>query len=692
MTKKIYKFLLLITFTILLTNSCKMLFEVPIDAETAFNGAQYTVAADLYKEEFEGEQDLLAKARLAERIGDCYKYANQTAQAAEWYQQASGYSDNPFLLYKYGLMLKATEDYKNAIQVFKEFAFSSPADRALARKQIIACENAIEWQKEDSTIKVFNLQDINTNASEYAPIIYKENGLVFTSDRTDANGDKTYGWTGRDFSDLFVSYNKKNEARWLTPQAFGDSLNTAYNEGTVTFTADFKGVYFSHCGSADSDQDEYCKVYYSEEKGVGQWTIPERVFLFEEDSINIIQCHLTPDGKYLYFAADASDSFGDKDLYVAKKTIDGWGTPRNLGPEINTNGKEGSPFIHTDGRLYFASDGHLGMGGLDVFSAEKDGKNWKNVKNLKTPINSPADDFGLIYAPTIQPELIDSIEAIGYFASTRSGGKGNDDIYYFYDEIPKEPEEVIVEVDTPKQNIEVIPEIVIQEYLLKGNVKEQLYEIEGNSKSKKLNKVAIPNAIVEVLGLSFESKIAERIVANAQGNFELLLEPNMEYKITASSSGYFTKSITVNTKVTPSSNPEIIIANLVLDKIVQQQEIVIDNIYYDLNKANIREDAKPVLDELSILLKDNPALIIEFGSHTDSRGTARYNQQLSQERAESVVNYLTSRGIDRRRLQAKGYGESQLVNNCADGVNCTEEEHQQNRRTTFKVVGENFRG
>lgn len=691
MNKIISKYISLFFFLSILVSSCKVLFETPMDANTAYNSAQYAVAAQLYEEEFNEAKELLTRSRLAEKIADCYKYANNTNLAAEWYQKASEYTDNPMLNYKYGLMLKANEQYKEAIQIFKEFAFSSPADRATARKQIIACENAIEWQKEDFNIKMFNLQDINSSASDYAPAIYKEKGLVFTSDRSDALGEETYGWTGRDFSDLFISY-RKDDTRWLSPKLFGDSLNTPFNEGTLTFSPDYKTVYFSHCGVVDADKDEYCKVYYSKEKATGQWTTPERIYFFDSDSVNVVQCKLSPDGKQLYFAADAPDGFGDKDIYVAKLTKEGWGAPVNLGPEVNTSGKEGYPFIHTDGRLYFASDGHLGMGGLDVFSAEKDGRKWGNIKNLKTPINSPADDFGLIYLSQIEPALIDSIESIGYISSTRKGGKGSDDIYYFYEEIPKELPPLVVEVDTPKVVVEVEPPKSVQEYILQGQIVEQLYEIEGNPKSRKTGQIPLRSAIVEVLGLSFESRIAERIVTDDEGRFELKLEPETDYKITGSSTGFFAKSSTISTKREPENNPEIISVIIALDKIVKQQEIVIDNIYYDLDKADIREDAKPVLDELAVLLKDNPALIIEFGAHTDSRGTDRYNMDLSQRRAESVKNYLITRGIDSRRLRARGYGETLLVNECDDGVNCSEEQHQQNRRTTFKVIGDDFRG
>jgi len=661
------------------------LFQAPIDADTAYRSAQYTRAAELYEEEYKMADDLVEKGRVAERIADCYRLSNKTAKAETWYAKALDFSTNLKIYYKYGLMQKTNEKYEEAIATFKDFAFNNPLDRAEAKKQIRACQLAIEWAEEVSNIEIVNLIDLNSPAADYAPVLYnlkgEQNALVFTSDRADASGDKTYGWTGRDFSDLFISRMEENK-RWSSPQLFSDSLSTNYNEGTVTFTPDYTGVYFSRCGS-NSIGDDFCKLFYSRKNVDGNWSEAERLILFDSDSINLSQPYLSPDGMDLYFTADAEDSYGDKDLYVCKRQSDGWGEPRNLGPEINTKDKEGYPYIHTDGRLYFASNGHMGMGGLDLFMAERIGKGWGNVTNLKAPINSPADDFALIFHEYLDPSLIDSIEAIGYFSSTRKGGRGDDDIYQLLHLIPQEEPidtPVIAEVDSSK----IIPKIFIEGEVFAKTINE-------DSGEESLSK--LPYAIVEILGLNADSYLAERIVSDKNGYFKLEVEPKSEYKITASSNGYFTTSIVQKTpSVDKLEMDKTITVRLELDRIIAQKEVVVDNIYYDLDKADIREDARPILDEVALLLKDNPNLYIEFGSHTDSRGQNRYNLDLSQRRAQSVVDYLVSRGIDNRRLTPRGYGETQLVNGCADGVNCAEEQHQENRRTTFKVIGTNFRG
>ncbi len=680
--------LLLLCGLLIFASSCRAWFEVQ-DAATAYDSKEYFVAAKLYKLDYEKEKDDVEKAVLAERIGDCYRNANKTEEAETWYEKAIPFATNTEIVYKYGQMLKSNEKYDNAIQVFKEYSFSNPVERAKAKKQINSCILADKWQKEKSDFVVEAMPDLNSAYSDYAPVWLKESGLIFTSARETAKGEKLYGWTGEKHSDLFFAERQANN-RFAPPISFSDTLNSVYNEGTLTFTPDFKSIYFTRCGSDDLI-DNYCNLYYSTQNANGNWSKAERVPLFESDSINVGQPFLSPDGKILYFSADAPDSYGDKDIYMVKQSRDGWSYPKNLGPKINTNGYEGFPYIHTDGKLYFSSNGHSGMGGLDIFVAEPEGKKWGNVQNLQYPINSSADDFSLIFQPYILPEEMDKIKEKGYLSSTRKGGKGNDDIYQFVLTIPQEPEIVvdsstIVSKDTIKKSI--------PKYVLEVEILENLYEDPDNPNSKNVGTFPLKNAIAEVLGLSFESTLSERLITNNKGKCSIELEENTEYKVTASNNAYLTQSKLIETKGNTAANTQtqIIRLQFILEKIYRQQEIVIDNIYYDLDKADIRKDAEPVLNQVAELLKENPNIVVEFGSHTDSRGSDRYNLNLSQERAESVVNYLISQKINPNRLVPKGYGESNLVNDCVDGVQCSEEEHQQNRRTTFKVLSDDFRG
>ncbi|OWY19720.1 flagellar motor protein MotB [Sphingobacteriales bacterium UPWRP_1] len=685
MYKTLPYFPLLCVFFLFLTPSCRLLFEPRIDAATAFENKQYITASQLLIDNYNAEKNVLKQSELAYKIGECFRMANRTKDAETWYKKALDYSQDQSLLFKYALMLKSNGRYNEAMQIFKEYTLNNPSDRARGSRELQACRQALEWQKVPTGHKIFPVNSLNSPASDFAPVIYQDKLLVFTSARSSATGDKLYGWTGEKHSDLFVA-ERKSGFEFNTPRLFGDSINTAYNEGTAAFSPDYKEVFFTACGSPNKS-DDYCKIYASHKNEQGKWTLPEMIPLFDVDTINVGQPFLTPDGMELYFSADNPNGFGDKDLYRVTKGKDGfWSDPENLGPEINTEYYEGFPYIGPDGKLYFASSGHSGMGGLDIFSATRQGKKWGSPKNLRYPVNSAADDFALAFEPYVKPELLDSIEATGFFSSSRPGGMGNDDIYAFVLETPK-----IAPPDTPAiTSVSTKPKDII--YMLNGLVVQNTFKTADDPNSGIAGKLAVPDAIAEVLGLSVDSRISERLITNSAGKFTLELEPNTDYKITAFKNGYFKQSAEVSTKNlnTQGKDTVFVYAELLIEKIYRQKEIVLENIYYDLDKYDIRPDAQPTLNKLAQLLKENPSIKIQLGSHTDSRGSDRYNETLSQNRAQAAVNYLVSLGIDLRRLLAKGYGETRLVNECSNGVPCTEEQHQQNRRTTFQVISENF--
>lgn len=662
--------------------SCKSLEDlfVQVDAATAFQNKEYTVAADLLQDEYEQQGNELEKSKIAFRIAECYRLSNKTVPAEQWYKNALQFYSEPEAYYKYGLMQKANGKYREAVKTFTEYARSNPIDRANAKRQMRSCQMAEEWMDEPLDYKIFPLVGINSPASDYAPVLFGDDKLIFTSSRSDAAGEGIYGWTGEKHSDFFQA-TKSGMGEFSNAISFSDSLNTNVNEGTITFSSDLKEAYFTRCGNDVDDGDDYCGIFYSQFSD-GNWSLPEQVILFESDSINVGQPFLSPDGKNLFFSADAPGGIGDKDIYVSEMELLGWGAPKNLGPRVNTIDYEGFPYMHSDGKLYFASNGHLGMGGLDVFSASFTKGRWDKVENLQYPINSPADDLGIIFQPSIPPALIDSVEAIGYITSSRKGGAGNDDIFQFVLTYPQEEEE--------PEPVEEEPRLVI---LLEGIVKGKEYADPNNSKSEVIGTSPIEEAVVEVLGLNLESVIAERLITDEKGQFSLELEQSSEYKVSGSKVDFFSDYKNVKTLRVDENMKDTLRVNveLVLNRIFKQQEITLDNIYYDLDSFAIRDDAKPVLNELSALLAENPSIQIELGSHTDSRGQDKYNQELSQNRAQAVVTYLARTGIDGRRMVAKGYGETALVNGCADGVECEEFEHQQNRRTTFKVLSDTFR-
>lgn len=683
MPRQIVLILICFVFCCTACTSLDKLF-VEVDPNIMFENKEYASAAKLFEEQYEDVGNLVDQAKLAFKIGECHRLANNTFRAQEWYQKALNYYSEPELFYKFGLMQKTNEQYEEAMRTFKEYARSNPIDRANATRQIRSCQMAIDWKKEPTDFKIFNLADINSPASDYGPVLMG-NSLVFSSARSGATGEEIYGWTGEKHSDLFVA-DMVGRSSFENVRSFSDLLNTPYNEGTLSFNAEMSEVYFTRCGSPSEDEeagDDYCGLYFAtKDAGSGDWSEPELLDLFEADSINVGQPNVSPDGKFLFFSADAPGGLGDKDIYVSTKKLLGWSYPKNLGPGVNTSKYDGFPYLHTDGKLYFASDGHMGMGGLDVFSAVIENSRWGKVENLKYPINSAADDLGIVFQTSIAPELVDSIEAIGYVTSSRKGGQGNDDIYKLVLGIPQEepePEPVIVEKE---------PQPLI---LLVGTVSGKEYENPNDPKSAYLGNARLADAVVEILGLNAESTFIERIVADGQGNFEIEIEPNSELKVSGSKVEYFSASKNVRTFEANAKDTTIINVDLVLDRIFKQQEIVMDNIYYDLDSFEIRDDAKPVLDKLALLLQDNPNIQIELGAHTDSRGQDRYNQELSAKRAASVVRYVAKRGVDPQRMRSRGYGESALVNDCVDGANCSEEEHQINRRTTFKVISDSFR-
>lgn len=671
-----------------------------VDADTAYASKQYAVAAELLKEEHSKESNPIKKSEIAYKIAECYNYSNTPQKAAQWYKTAMEYAQDPIVTLKYGLMQKHSEDYEAAIETFKLYSLDNPLDKRRATKEINACRKAMEWTAEPSRLSLKEPSGLNSTYSDFSPVFYENQSLVFSSSRTDATGEEKYGWTGQDFFDLFIADGVLNN-EFTGVRNFDSKINTDYNEGTVTFSADYRTMVFTRCGSADPIND-YCDLFIAYRGKDGLWSDAVMMNLFE-DTVNVAQPYLSPDGKEIYFSSDAYGGYGEKDLYVSKKTIDGWSFPTNLGPEINTEGYEGFPYIHTNGDLYFASDGHLGMGGLDIFKAKRASKNrFSAVDNLKAPINSGSDDFGIIFKPFLTPEAMDSIEEAGYFTSSRSGGTGGDDIYYFQlnNELPidsnllaqneEEPEE------EPKEDIEE-PEVIIPIkteatilppiYILKGKILRNVYANEEDPNSKVVSSSPIPDAVAEILGLGLSS-ISGREITDTDGTFSILVEADTDYRLSGSSPGYFRQSKTVSTKgynPAPGESVEVY-AEIVLDKIFLNKEVTMENIYYDLDQSDIRSDAALILDNLVEVLYENPGLRIELGSHTDSRGSDNYNQGLSQERAQSAVNYLNGRGIDGSRLVARGYGESALVNECEDGVDCSDEQHQENRRTTFKVL------
>ncbi len=535
-----------------------------------------------------GSEKSQRTARLL--LAGCYRMLNDAANARQWYEKAllpvdfpKGFQVAPADWFHYAQALRSCGEYGLSKKIFLHYDSLNPGDPA---GKLFAgfCDSALLWQSAKPACRVAHVKQLNSPQSEFGAVFY-HNGIIFASDRTREEGKgKTYGWTGNSYLKLFVSAPvvKDSLCGPYTPPVAAPGLPVQeWHDGPVCFNHDFTVMFINRTlASHDKGKKEdgpirthLLKIFISTFTG-GNWSTPQPFFL-NSDSCSVGHPALSPDGNTLYFVSDMKGGFGETDLYSCTREGNGWGKPVNLGPAVNTAGKEMFPYAAENGDLYFSSDGLPGFGGLDLFVTRKvDGK-WLTPKNLGSPVNSPADDFSLVTGGDGNT---------GLFSSNRPGGAGGDDIYSF----------ASIPVETPKP--------------------------------------PVPPAITAV--------------------------PK------------------------PPAPPAISIDTLQVNKPYR-----IENIFYDFDKWNIREDARKPLNQLVALMKRYP-ITIELGSHTDCRGSEEYNRVLSQKRAESAVQYIISQGIDPSRIRAKGYGKSQLANrcNCTTGVECSEAGHQYNRRTEFRIL------
>jgi len=630
------------------------------DGAMAVDRKQYAVAIKLLKKEYSEADTRIEKGKLAYLMGQSYDALHQGPDAISWYKIAYDNQYGVDALRDYAFALKQAEQYTEAARVFKELGLEigSPYEY---RKEIRACEVAAEWAQEKRRAYEVEVLPFNAAAADYAPTLYGENELVITSDRSAATGDKTYNWTGQSFSDLFVV---NLESSTVTP--FPAGINSDDNEGSAAFSPDGKRLLFTRC-TAPKGEDAYCKIMLSTKITDGTWG-PVAPLPFQKAGINYMHPAMSADGQTLYFSADDPEGWGGFDLYASTYNNGNWQEPSLLSRAINTPNDEQFPFLDND-TLYFASAGHTGMGGLDVFRSNKlPSGNWAPPVNLKTPINSGSDDLGFVIDRRT-PVTRNSTLATGFF-TTRRGEVGGDDIYRFYQVVlPPEP----------------IPDVA-PEYrnLLDVYVVEKIFQEPGNPNSKVLGRRPLPGA-----SLTIQVGKEERTVAvDEEGKVSLTLQDNTRYEFFASQTGYLNNDAVFSSfglGKDPNRPEQLYELEIVLDKVFLNQEIVLENIYYDFDKFFIRDDAKPTLTALANILKKNPTINIQMGSHTDCRGGDTYNQELSQKRAQAAVDFLIQEGINASRLAAIGYGESQPEATCLC-TRCTEEEHQQNRRTTFNIV------
>jgi outer membrane protein OmpA-like peptidoglycan-associated protein len=651
-------------------------------ADDAKKRMQYKVAGDLYTlygPKAKGPNAKEEQRRAREEAAYCYRMANDYEKAIKAYEKVLKKDEkNTEALYQLAsLKMKVAggndcdpEAMREAREYIKKYLEEVPNDER-GLKKLEAMDSAENWRKDapNSRFKVTNFKIANTKGMDYSPMIAskKDDVVYFSSDREGpVSKKKIYGYTGNGFSDMWYvkgkasKGNKKTAATktWEKPVIALGTINTKFNDGSCVFDRKYSTIYYTQCNGADGKSTS-CKLFQAKLEGT-QWASEQMLSFCINDTLDYGHPALSDDGKTLYFSSNRDGGEGGYDIWCAvyNQRAKDWGNPFNLGPTINTDKDEMFPYWNShDNSLYFSSNGHLGMGALDIFKVEGAGTEWTAPENLRAPLNSGGDDFGVTFDNN-NPDH-------GFFTSNRCGGKGNFDIYEFN-----------------------ISPCVIQ---IEGYVYECLPGTMSDARNIDVSK-PLKNSTITITNDKDSVKVVVKtddkgyygpIRLKEKTTYEISCENRELYYFDAPPVQRTTKGVRCGT-------------NMKQDFCLRSQ-IIIQTvpIFYDLDKANIRPDAAQVLnDSILPLLVKYPKLRMELGSHTDCRSSYEYNIDLSQRRADSAVAYLVRKGVDARRLIAKGYGESQLVNHCecegAKKVNCSEAEHQRNRRTTIKTLDVNF--
>lgn len=574
-------------------------------ADEQFGRGEYFDASKTYRavyNKLNPKEERELRGRVAYQLATCYRKLNMAARATASYQNAIRYDYPDSMAYYYlGRSLQAEGKYQPAIDAYRQFLDYSPDDR-LAKEGIRGCNNAIRAKSaKKSRYIVKSAKLFNSRRSDFSPMYLDKtlNTIYFTSSTEKATGTNKSEITGTKKSDIFLS--KKNEkGEWQKPEPAEGALNTENDEGIISFSPDGQTMYLT-VAKRSPNADTSVEIYTSQ-RSDATWSEPQK-FEITADTLSAYgHPAVSPDGTYLYFTSDMPGGYGGKDIWRINLK-ERSGSLENLGEQINTSGDEMFPYLRTDSVLYFASDGHPGFGGLDLFKArlDKTGNRW-SIDNMGTPINSAGDDFGITYGEGES----------GFFSSNRGDARGYDHIYSFE-----------------------YPEVKIS--------------IEGMVLDK--DEEPVPNAIIRIVG---DDGSNQKEVARDDGSFKFKLQRGVKYVMLAGAPGY------LNVKQEFESDIEEEDAEYGVDFILAaiHKPQVVENIFYDFDKATLRPESKQALDEMAQMLRDNPNVTIEMGSHTDRKGTDEYNVDLSDRRAKSVVDYLTAAGISSDRLTWKGYGES----------------------------------
>jgi len=623
-------FLIIASSAILLAcSSCSSKYFVK-KGDTSYKNLAYANATGYYHRAQTKDTSYAVISGLA----NSYRMMNEADLALAYYSKAVGYPERkPEDLFQLGRLHMQHNQYREAKAYFKEYLDLVGHD-IVAEMLLASCKSVNQFMV-DTTL--YALEHVKTKglADAFSQMPYGD-GIVFSASKPEFKGKNQNPWTGNSYLDLYFTQ-KDEQGKWISPTLLKGEINGQYHEGPATFSADGKVVYFTRSNyvkrkvGKDEANVNNLKIFRAELKD-NKW---ENVtpMPFNSDAFSAGHPTLSADGNTLYFVSDMPGGHGGTDIYRVKWNGSNWSQPENLGTGVNTPGNEMFPFINDDGTLYFSSDAHNNLGGLDVFMTTEINGQWLKVENLNYPLNSSKDDFAYV---------LNQDSRTGFVSSNRTG---RDQIYEFRKNDPT--------------------------FAMSGFVYEK------NNKG-----VIISGARIEIT----DKNTGEVMVtySDSKGAYQVNLKPQSDYLLKATKEMHFADVDSISTIGFKTSQK--FEKNFELLAYVIEKPIVLENIYYDLDKWDIRADAAKELDKLVKILRENPEISIELSSHTDSRASDRYNLVLSDKRAKAAVEYIATQGIAMSRMTWKGYGESKLVNHCRNNVECSEEEHQQNRRTEFKVV------
>lgn len=616
--------------------------------DKAYENLSYSKAIEKYEKALNSQPDNLdVKLKLA----NAHRQLNNSIDAEKYYAEVADSVSLPARdQLHFAQILMKNKKYDEAKEYLASYLEQNPTDKLAT--DLLSSINNISELKEDTSAYILTDLPLDFLVSMYGPSKYG-NGIIVSGETEIVSAKSANPWTGYSFLDMFY-IEKDSDGNWEIPKNFSEELNGPFHDGTATFNEEQDMIIYTRSAMRNekkrllNERNENQFFLYMSKKEDGKWSAPEKL-PFNDVAYSTGHPSLSADGSTLYFSSDMAGGYGGSDLYKSTYSGDSWSQPVNLGAAVNTPGNEVFPYSDKNGKLYFSSEGHRNLGGLDVFVAEKVAGIWSSPVNLAYPLNSSRDDFGI---------LVYDNDTTGLVSSNRSGV---DMVYEF-------------------QKTAAI-------FVLKGIAK------------KKADSLPIDGVTITLINQTNGDTAI--YTTDETGSFRFSLLPEKKYKVIGEKPGYFTLSEEFETD--RGRVEKEIELSFEIDEIVASEEgtgsgnpkdgsataakvYEIGEIYYDYNKSDIRPTAQPSLDKLAKLLKDNPAVKIEVHSHADSRGGDSYNLDLSNQRARSVVNYLVRAGVDKRNLRSKGFGENQPVNQCVDGVECSEAEHQKNRRSEFIVI------